>query len=645
MDYTKFQPIEAGSKSSLPQFAEGYWWDAEEPKDRAALVIASASHVKEMSHERSMANLRHARLYGNFDQLGFGPRDYTRTASHPTNRIALNVIASCIDTLVSKIAKNSPRPSFQTTRGNFKQRQKAKRLDQFVRGLFYEAEVYKHTAVQFFDGCWAGTGVLKVFLNHAKRIRVERTFPDELYVDDVDGMYGAPRQLYQRKLIPRDVLLADPDFSDSQEKVAAITEAATPSEAEATRGFGDVVEVWESWHLPAYKGAGDGHHVIAIDGCELYHEEWKHEFFPFVFFRYKPRVLGFWGQGLAEELTGIQLEINRLLRSVSEQLRRKGRGRVFLHGDSKVVPAHLTNGIGDVVKYFGTNPPVVDNSNAVAQEEFVQLDRLVRYAYQLAGISEMSAGSKKPSGLDSAVAIREFSDVESERFALTGKRYEAIFLDLAKVMLALVGETGGSGYKVKVAGKRVVDEIDWKDIQLDEESYTIQMFPVSSLPQLPSARRQAVKELLQDGVITDMAEYRRLLDFPDLEEEGNLAAAALDDVDNTISKILDEEKPEYIPPDEHQNLQLLISRARAAYLRAKHEGAEENRLSKLRTLIDQASALVLKAQKPPAPAAAPAAPAPMPAAPMPGMPPIDINMLPAGPQPAVPPLTAPAAPM
>lgn len=592
IDYTDFEnkPGKKKPKKGVTiRVADEFWWNEPQADDRASRLVGAGRSIKGHQLDRSQANYRHAAMYGNFDSLGFtSSRDYARSASSPKNKISLNLIASCIDALTAKIAKNKPRPSFLTSGGNYLQQQKAKNLDKFIRGVFYEMNIYLHAVMMFVDALVFGTGVLKLFVNADGRIRSERILPDEIFVDEADGLYGTPRQLLQRKMVAREVLLTE--FGDDANTRDVIEKAKSPDDVDTLSGFGDLVEVWEGWHLPSGPGAKDGKHVIAIDGCELFSEDWTKDYFPFVFMHYKRKLLGFWGCGVAELLSGIQLELNRLLRSVSEQLRRKGRGRIFVPIGSKVVAAHMTNNIADVV-FFNGQPPVVDNANHVAPEEFMQIDRLYGKGYQEVGLSELTAGSKKPSGLDAAVAIREFNDIESERFIMLGKNWEQAFLDAARIILDLVPDAAPD-YSVTLADKKKMERVKWSDVALDKEAYIMQMFPVSSLPQTPSHRKQAVMELVEGGFIADKAEAMRLLDFPDLESENNLAVAAVDDVDATISAILDTTTPKFNPPDEFQNLPLLIQRATAAYLRAKHHGAEEKRLAMLRRLIDGAAAIL-----------------------------------------------------
>jgi hypothetical protein len=145
------------------------------------------------------------------------------------------------------------------------------------------------------------------------------------------------------------------------------------------------------------------------------------------------------------------------------------------------------------------------------------------------------------------------------------------------------------GYKVKLPGRRSAIEVDWKDIDLDEDSYVMQMLSASSLPNTPGARKQFVKELQADGMITQTV-AKRLLGFPDVEAEMDLGNAALDDVDATISAILDEDVPKLYPPEPFQNLMLLVERGQANYLFARHfEDIEEERLEMLRSLIEMAA--------------------------------------------------------
>lgn len=633
------------------------WWSAkykDDEESRLASVIDYAQKLRAQNLDREQANIRHARLYENVEVNSLTTPDYAtnivRQAILGAGIISLNVVQACIDTLAAKISKNKPRPDFQTTGASWKTQMKARKLNRWVQGFLYEVQAYENMKPVFVDGEVFGTGFLYVFPTDDDRLDVERVMPGEMFVDEGDALTGKPRQLWRRKLVQRELLAVL--FPNNVSDIDAAPKTMTNTGDTGGTGSDVMVEVWEGWHLPSSKKAADGVHVIAVNGCLLLCEEWKIPYFPFVVLRSKPRVVGFHGKGTAESLTGIQLELNRLVRSVSEQLRRKGKGRIFLERGSKVVPAHMTNGIADLVYYTGTQPHV-DNSNAVSQEEFAQIDRLYQRAFQEVGVSELSAMAKKPAGLDAGVALREYSDIESERFALKHQAWDNAFMDMVRIAIALIKtqypEKLGKGYKVKLPSRRRAIEIDFKEVDLDEESYVMQMFPTSSLPQTPAARKQFVKELEADGMVSKTV-AKRLLGFPDIEAEMDLGNAALDDVDATISAILDEPKPKLMPPEPYQNLELLLERTMANYLFVRHfEDIEPERLEMLRTLADMTSKML---EPPPQPAmpAGPGMPAPMPGAmppgaPAPMVPPVgNVNI--SGPEvnmpatPAVPPLVA-----
>lgn len=609
----KVGPPRRASRKDDPAEVVERWWKADEGEDRGNAVVKAALALKDQQSERSQQNLMHARLYGNNDLASFGGRTYTNSMSTSSmTKIAINVIASGVDTLASKIAKSKPRPTYTTSGGSWTMQQKARNFNKFMQAVFYETKLYQTCVVQFLMACVFGTGALKIFVNDEGRLEVENAFIDELYVDDVDGKYGKPRQLFQRRMIDRDVLreLAV-GWKCDKDTMEAIDKALVPEDSSAEKGFGDYVEVWEAWHLKSGSKAKDGLHSISINGAELMCEEWKHDFFPFSFLRFKRKLLGFWGQGVSEMLTGLQVSINRTVRSIDEQLRRKGKGRIFVQKGSKLNPAHLTNGIADILEYIGV-APTVDNQNAIASEDINILQMYIKQAFQEIGVSQLSAAMQKPSGLDAQVAIREFTDIESERFSLLSQDWDQNFLNISEIAITLVSENPG-GYKVKLPNKRYIVDIDWKDINLKRDDYIMQAFPTSSLPAHPGEKYQAVKERLADGMLT-VDEAKRLLDFPDLEAHEDMSNAAWEDAHCVVGYILDEATPRYEAPDQYQNLDYLLTLALSGLLYAKHHGAEEERLEMLRRMVDECSALKLAA------AQAAAAPAPAPGTPAPGAP-------------------------
>lgn len=613
MDYTDFDKNSKKNKSdeAAADAKPGFWWKEKEESLRAKACCDAAKALDQDQSIRHAMNLLHARLYGNFDFNGFGARQYSRGSTTASSKIAYNIVEAATDTLASKISKHKPRPVCVTDGAKWSQQRKARRLGHFGEGLFANAKVYDKDDLVFVDACVFGTGGFKVFMNDDNKVDVERVFIDEILVDEADAKYGAPRQLIQMKLCPREQLLAE--YGSDEDLAEQIRQAKSADNTEMA-GFGDMLEVYECWHLPSSKKAKDGMHCIVLaEGVELFCETWKLNRFPFVFFNFKPKLLGFWGTGVAEILTGLQLSLNRLVRSIDEQLRRKGKGRIFMPLSAKVPPEHLTNGIGDILYYNGQVPPHVDNSNAISPEEFNQVREYYQRAFQIVGVSEMSVSAKKPAGLDAGVALREFEEIESERFAKHHQRWDRFHMELFETMIDFVRVFGGKNYITTYEHKKYMETIKWEDVEHEPGEYGIKIVPSSSLPGTPASRRQAVTEMLAQGFI-DKATAQSLLDMPDIEAEVNLGNAAKDDADAIIEKIL-EGDGELEAPDRFSNLQTIVDRGTAAYLFAKHHGAEEHRLANLTRLIDMAAEKMISGAQasPVAPAGAPPAP------PAPGM--------------------------
>ena len=571
-----------------------HWWNSSK-QDAHKDIFAYIGYLDQNQSYRSADNLRFARLYGNYEMAGLDSYSYNRveTSYNVTHRVTMNIVQSMIDTVVSKIGKNKPKPTFLTSGGDFTLQLKAKKLSKFVEGVFYGSEFYKHARMAFQDSCIFGTGCVKI-MEVDGEIKAERVFIDEIKLDDTESFYGAPRQMHQVKYVHRDVLVGM--FPDKKVQI----EAATDAEAvySTNRGTRDkqMVMVVESWHLPSSKAKKhDGKHIISTANCTLFEEEWNKDYFPFVFFRWNERPVGFFGQGMSEQLQGLQLEINKILRTIQVSMHLTSIPKVFVEASSKIVTAHLNNKIGGIIKYAGTKPSY-ESVSAIPQDLFMHLDRLYNRAYEIAGVSQLAAQSKKPSGLDSGKALREFNDIESERFMSVGQRYEEAFINAADIIIDLARDiySDNPDFAVKAKGSKFIETIKWADVDMEDDKYMMQIFPTSALASTPAGRLQDVQELLQAGFISK-EQGLKLLDFPDLEGAYNMVNAAYDDIEAMIERMVS--KGEYQTPEPYQNLELGIQMCQQAYLHYRSVSAPDDKLELLRMWMEDAQALMKKAQE------------------------------------------------
>lgn len=589
------------------------WWLARKEDELGKQLIATAAFLKDSQNYRYRQAAVFAKLYGNMSLYNFGGSKIPPMSSSnalPPDRPTFNLIQSAVDTLISRISQSKPSPVFLTDNGNYRQRTLAKQLNQFIAGEFYQTKAYEKAALILRDALVEGTGVGQIYETTDKKIGLERVLLTELLVDTNEAMYGDPRQMYRFKLVDRDLLA---EMAPKFKNIIMKAETAQPDNSkDSSRSIADQVMVVEGWRLPSGKDTGDGRHVIATSAGVILDEVWEKEKFPFVFMHYTERLLGFWSQGLAEQLMGTQLEINSLLFTISKAIKLVGVPRVFVEEGSKVSSTSFNNEVGAIIKYRGIKPEYMV-APAVPQEMYAQLDRLIERGYQQSGVSALQAAAQKPQGLNSGAAIRSYDDISSDRFASLQIKYKNFFIDLAYQMLDLamdIADRDGT-YSTVYPSKDGTKEVDLPKMKEMKNPFVIQCFDQSSLPREPAGRMQKVAEMIQSGMIT-IKEGRRLLDFPDLNQMEKLANAS----EERIFKILDDiiEDGKYTPPDPFMDLQLATEFVTQYYNLYSASGLEEEKQEMLRTFHSQVLALVQASQP------QPAAPGPVPqaeAAPLP----------------------------
>lgn len=581
-----------------PQITTRAWWTDDKEPHRALFAVLKSIQERQAS-KKTVANTYH-RLYTNQDIEWLAPD----TQDLVPRKLTFNVVQACTDAAAAKIAKMKPRPYVVADNAVWSQAVRAKKLQKYLDGKIQEMKLYEAKQLAFVEACVQGTGAVKLIVDKEKGVMCERAPIIELFVDDLEGLYGQPQSLYQTRYVSRDELMQMfPDHERAISEAGPVLPSSTPLALHA-----DVLLVVEAWHLA--KGKRKGQHVIAIDGCTLSQEEWPFSWFPFLFDRWKPALSGFWGIGVAEELMSLQLEITATASAIEEAHRRMAVPRLIIDPAASIDADQITNEIGAIIR---ARPQDVRQDQGVTPHAAIYnyFDSLIQKAFNQCGISQLSATSQKPAGLNAAVAMREYQDIESERFQLVSQRYEASFVEAAQkiIELTVMAAKAGIDVNVKLSGNQYAERIKWSDVKMQEDQYIIRIMPSSLLPTTPSGRLQTVTEMAQAGMI-DQATAKDLLDFPDLQavESTNQASRRL------IRKLVEEmvEEGKYTTPEPYFDLQFSLSFAQSSYLKYREMGAPDERLDLLRTFMSDVSALIAQSQ-PPMPAA-PAGPA-MPAVP------------------------------
>ena len=565
------------------------WWvEADKETTLESLNGAIQKVVKDTLGYRNNCQF-HWQLYRGQIKRGNGIYDLSsHDITGEQDHFTLNVVKSIVDTIVSKISANKPRPRFLTSGGSWNDYEKAKKLTKFIDGQFYHSKIYELAPQAFIDACIFGTGILKIYEDNLD-VKVEKILPQELLVSVEEAVYGEPHTMHQIKKIHREVLKEMyPDFIEDIEGL--------PS----TVNEGDMVNVRCSWKKAVKRTIWvdgektvetlSGKYITSIETAILEEYDYEKEYFPFVIFRWTELSMGFFGAGIAEEIADIQIQLNNLISIAQDSIVMTEIPKILVDNNSEFDVKHVDDEVGTILGFTGT-PPVFLNVGSTSEILLSQIENLYRKAYEIIGVSQLAANSRKPAGLDSGVALREFNDIESERFYDAERRYESTYNKAGYIMIDLVKDIikENPAYNVNVPGRDFLETVKFKDVNLSEDRYKMEMFSAAFLPRTPAGRLQAVQELIDRGFL-GVEQGLELIQYPDVQ-----GALALRNADfNLIQTIIDRMafKGEYMAPEPYFNIQLGLEWIQKAYMEFKMKNLPEDRQALFRRWMDDAEALL-----------------------------------------------------
>jgi len=342
--------------------------------------------------------------------------------------------------------------------------------------------------------------------------------------------------------------------------------------------------------------------------------------------RWSTSPLGWYGMGLAEELKGIQAEINTLVRNAQHSMALLGHPYIFADRSSNIARTHMTDVPGTILLHNG-KPPIVVAPQTVHPEVFSHLDRLYQRSYEIAGISQLSAHGSKPPGIESGRALEVYDDQQdSDRFANVHREFSEMQTNaITKAMRSLRAK---KTYSVPMYGNATYKELTYKDLGLEgDDSWVIFPMPASLLGDTPGAQVDKADKLKQLGIVDDPAEWLAEQASPDEAAMLRRKSAPMRIIERTVGGMLS--GGPYVPPEPQDNLALALDTANLMYEEAREMGCPPDRLAKVRDyMLECKDQLAKAASHPPTtgatmPAAAPQEqPPPMlPPGAMPGMPP------------------------
>ena len=272
-------------------------------------------------------------------------------------------------------------------------------------------------------------------------------------------------------------------------------------------------------------------------------------------------------------IAGKQLRINKLNYVLQRGQDLVARPRLFLNKRDAHLKQQIDNAVASVYVSDAGEKYQFSTSTAFGPEIYQQRRDLIDEARDELGISRSAASGTRPPGADSGIAIREVADREIGRFAIQALRYEQALVDLARLVIDVQKDIGNR--QVTWRSRNLAEIIDWKDVDLDADRFEMSVEAASILSRTPAGRLQAVVDLAQANLLKNQDEARRLVGHPDLEREGDLSTAALENIEFTIALLEDEER-DWPVPEMYQDLRRGVVRVQQHLLLIAMRGAPES---------------------------------------------------------------------
>lgn len=436
------------------------------------------------------------------------------------NSAYFNVIKSVIDSIVSKLANQKVRPFFTPVNGTYKTRRIVKQCQQFFDSYYEFQRIQSKITKAFEESCIFSVGYL--FVNP---LTYEVEVPPSWNVAtlNTESVYGEPTKL----------LIKYPNYPTTLLDKLGINDADINSEYVTLEMYCDITEkVFE----------------VYINNTMVKSISYEAERLPIVKIFYNIPILGNYTPSIVEELDGIQTQIDLISAKISAAAQLTPANTTYVLEGSNLSPGDINNRIGNV---YGVKCPPgmstlpVMNVTPSPIDPYWQslMEYYIQKAYEVIGISQLSAMSKKPNGLDSGAALQTMEDVESDRFETQVMQYVNAFIELAKTVIAVIPDTADILPNTKQS-----KSFKWSDVKKQSDLFKVQYSAQSALSKDPQEKLKQVLQLREQGFLSNY-EVPLYLDLPDLQNAYEGAQAVENAVDALIERCIEEgdtDIPEYI---------------------------------------------------------------------------------------------------
>lgn len=429
----------------------------------------------------------------------------------------INVIKSVIDSVVSKIYNQKVRPYFTPVNGTYETKRAVKDVQQYFDILYDNEKINRKICKAFQSACIFEHGY--IFVN-----------PVLYNIDNVPTHCVGLLKSEKRYEKPTKLLIRYHNYPVNAVKKYGIK---VRDNSQIVSTFDHFIDIEEHKQY------------LIINGTIAKKLEYKPDVLPILELSYTEPVFDS-TTSIVQELDGIQTQIDLINAKISAATQLSPANQVFVLEGSNLTPKDVNNRVGQVygikMPVGSSTPPVVQVTPPIFDPQWLNLiEFYIKKAYEVVGISELSAMSRKPSGLDSGTALQTMEDIESDRFETQVQNYIDSFISLARLIIDVVPEDDD------ILPQSVNNSsLKWKDIKKQVELFKVQYSAATQLSKDPSENAKMIMQLSQLGQIPT---YRvaGLIDNPDLKSAYNGAEAVWNGIQQCIARAIEEK--DYDIPD------------------------------------------------------------------------------------------------
>lgn len=419
---------------------------------------------------------------------------------------SINIIKSCIDSVVNSIVTAKPRPFINTIKGSFKTIEIARQLQIFYDYYFNEQDLYNKNVIALRDACLFDRGYV--------------------YIDEIT--------LEASNISPWNVY-TDPNEKEKKQVYIIFNNATIESlpeyiEKELTKSELNLNHITYG----VYYNSKYHTKALTVNGSVRKIYNYEADTVPIKYITYTPTIVGDHCLSIADMLLGLQKEINIISKTIALAAKKNPAQTIMLQNASNIAVGELNNEIGNIIQFNsennGSGNPVNVLTPSFISEQYEAIrDKDIQRAYELVGKSQTSASGRKEVGIESGVAIATLADLQSERFqVLLGS-----FIDLFTQEAKLVAEIGMKNATI-ITPSRYELKLTWDEVREDYSKMRIEFSSADALSKDPSEKLKQLQSLAQAGIIP-ATQIPALLEIPDI----NRGFSAVNNGYNCAMSIID----------------------------------------------------------------------------------------------------------